>query len=322
MFQKFFRNILAFLILFGLCLDCSDSLKGKPTPAIPELAGFYVSEKSRDWLKDNKLKIQALWIRRTTNGEMEFMNKTITRLQFSVSDNREELKTRTGKVLTSGREVVLLESLYREYHRQYSGKNNPDAKDWDLRSFGPFAKMKEVSNLIGEGSGRGAKLADDNNSLVFSNGETYYRIGGPLLGRISINVNKYKRVIDNEVAGVVFFPLSTTAFPEENGKQSYLAFFSTTESLSPGMPLRIGDYSGSIKEVFEHLCVVDLPVKTGAQAPSLAYLTPMILDGQVDLKTVSHKETTEELIRRLKQDPNVSKEELIRELEKLKGRDQ
>ncbi|TGK00175.1 hypothetical protein EHQ53_10320 [Leptospira langatensis] len=322
MFQKSLGQISVFLLLCSLCLDCSDSLKGKPTPAIPELAGFYVSERSRDWLKENKLKIQALWIRRSANGEMEFMNKSITRLQFSVSDNREELKTRTGKVLTSGREILLLESIYREYHRQYSGKNNPDAKDWDLRSFGPFAKVKEVSNLIGEGTGRGGQLAPDNNSIRFSNGETYYRIGGPLLGRISVNVNKTKRVIDNETAGVIFFPLSPTAFPEETGKQSYLAFFSTTESLSPGMPLRIGDYSGSIKEVFDHLCVVDLSIKPGTQAPSLTYLTPMVLDGQVDLKTISHKESTEELIRRLKQDPNVSKEELIRELEKLKGRDQ
>ncbi len=312
----YFVSFLFFLSFFS---GCGDSLKGKPTPAIPELAGFYVSEKSKDWLKDDKLKVQAIWIRRTAKGEMEFYNKTLARLQFSVSDNREELKIRSGKIQTSDHELLFFETVYKEFHRAYSGKNTANSKDWDLRSFGPFVKVKEIGYLIGEGSGRSAKLSEDNRSIVFSNGEKYNKVGGPLFGRISTTVGKFKKTIDNEIAGIVFYPLSSDAFPQEVGKHPYLAFFSTTEGLSVGTSLRIGDYPGSVKEVFDHVAVVDVIPKTGVQVSVLSSLTPLVLEGVVDQKSASQKESAEELIRRLKQDPNLSKEELIRELEKLKG---
>ncbi|EPG68204.1 LIC12353 family lipoprotein [Leptospira wolffii] len=319
MFSKSIFRLVSIPLTLLLLLDCGASLKGKPTPAIPELAGFYINSKSQDWLKDEKLKIQALWIRRTARGEMEFFNKTLTRLQFSVSENREELKVRSGKIQTSNRELLFVENLYKEYHRMYSGKNTSDAKNWDLRAFSPFGKVKEVASFIGEGSSRSGELSEDNRTIVFSNGEKYVKVGGPLIGRISTTVGKLKKAIDNEVAGVLFFPLSSEAFPQEAGKFPYLAFFSTTDGMSSGTVLRIGDYPGQAKEVFDHVAVVDVIPKAGTQVAPLESLTPVILDGTVDLKSVSQKETTEELIRRLKQDPNLSKEELIRELEKLKG---
>lgn len=319
MFRRYLVLLSSLITSSILFIECGDSLKGKPTPATPDIAGFYISEKSKDWLKDDRLKIQAIWIRRTAKGELEFFNKTLTRLQFSVSDNREELKVRTGKVQTSNRELLFFESLYKEYHRIYSGKNTSDPKNWDLRAFSPFQKVREVPQLIGEGSGKSAEISEDYRTIEFSNGDKYLKVGGPLFGRVATMVGKTKKVIDNEVAGVLFYPVSSEAFPQEAGKIPYLGFFSTTDGLVSGTSIRIGDYPGVVKEVFAHVAVVDLVVKPGTTKSDLPSLTPLVLEGNVDLKAASNKETTDELIRRLKQDPNVSKEELIRELEKIKG---
>lgn len=299
--------------------SCSDQLRGKPTPAIPEIAGLYLNEKSAAWAKDNKLKIQMLWIRRTAQGELEFVNETLTRLQFSMSENREEMKLRSGKIITSGHELLFFESMYKELQRLYSGKNTSDPKNWDVKSFGPFIKVKEVGHLLTEGSGRSAEISENMNSIRFSNGEVYNRIGMPLLGRISISTPKYKKVIDNDVAGVVYYHLPPSTYPSKDGKEYITAFFSSTDNLSNEMPVLVGDVSGSIAEVFEYVAIIELRPKPGSKEISVPpALSPILLTGTVDKKAISQKEGTEELIRRLKQDPTVSKEELIRELERLK----
>ncbi|WP_367898565.1 hypothetical protein AB3N61_04380 [Leptospira sp. WS58.C1] len=322
MFRKRFKITVPLLLLFGILINCGDSLKGKPTPAIPELAGFYVNERSKEWFEKGKIKIQTLWIRRTAKGEMEFTHEILTRLQFSISENREELKVKSGKLQTSDRELLFFETLSKEFHRNYHGQNTEDPKKWAVRAFGPFVKVKEFGKLIGEGSGRSAELSQDKNSIVFSNGDVYRRIGNPLLGRISLNLGKFRKTIDNEVAGVVLFPLDAEAFPQTEGKQNFFAFFSTTDPLTAGTPIKIAEYPGQVQEVFEHVAVVELnKTKPGLTAPKVQNFSSIILDGVVDSKTISQKESADELIRRLKQDPNVSKEELIRELEKIKNKD-
>ncbi|TGL64674.1 LIC12353 family lipoprotein [Leptospira sarikeiensis] len=322
MFRNSFKITALLLFLTHSFLNCGDSLKGKPTPAIPELAGLYVNEKSKEWANKGNIKIQTIWIRRTAKGEMEFFSKMFTRLQFSLSDNREELKIKSGKLQTSDREILFFETITKEFHRNYNGKNTPDPKNWDVRSFGPFIKVKDFGKLLGEGSGKSAEFSSDKNSIVFSNGEVYRRVGNPLFGRIALNVGKLKRTIDNEVAGTVLYSLGPESFPQTEGKQNFLVFFSTTDGLVSGTPVKIGDYPGQVVEVFEHLAVVELnKTKPGLTPPAISPLTPVTLDGIVDSKTISQKESAEELIRRLKQDPNVSKEELIQELEKLKNKE-
>ncbi|GBF38311.1 hypothetical protein LPTSP1_13020 [Leptospira johnsonii] len=253
---------------------------------------------------------------------MEFSGETLTRLQFSISENREELKVKSGKIQTSDRELLFFETIAREFHRNYHGKNTEDPKSWEVRSFGPFIKVKEFGKLLGEGTGRSAEFSQDKNSIVFSNGDVYRRIGNPLLGRISINLGKFKKTIDNEVAGVILFPLDAQAFPQTEGKQNFFALFSTTDTLAVGTPIKIAEFPGQVQEVFENVAVVELnKTKPGIAAPKIQNFSSIILDGVVDSKTISQKESTDELIRRLKQDPNVSKEELIRELEKLKTKE-
>ncbi|TGM95944.1 LIC12353 family lipoprotein [Leptospira dzoumogneensis] len=322
MFRNRFKINVILLTLFGILINCGDGLRGKPTPAIPELAGFYVNERSKEWFENGKIKIQTLWIRRTAKGEMEFSHQILIRLQFSLSENREELKVKSGKLLTSDRELLFFETNGKEFHRNYHGQNTKDPKSWAIRSFGPFMKVKDFNKLIGEGTGRSAELAQDKNSIVFSNGDVYRRIGNPLLGRISINLGKFKKTIDNEAAGVILFPLDAEAFPQTEGKQNFFALFSTTDNVAAGTPIKISEFPGQVQEVFEHVAVVELnKMRPGIAAPSIQNFSSVILDGVVDTKTFSQKESTDELIRRLKQDPNVSKEELIRELEKLKSKE-
>ncbi|WP_108928019.1 LIC12353 family lipoprotein [Leptospira johnsonii] len=322
MFRNHFKINVLLLTVFAIIGNCGDGLRGKPTQAIPELAGFYVNEKSKEWFDKGKIKIQTLWIRRTAKGEMEFSGETLTRLQFSISENREELKVKSGKIQTSDRELLFFETIAREFHRNYHGKNTEDPKSWEVRSFGPFIKVKEFGKLLGEGTGRSAEFSQDKNSIVFSNGDVYRRIGNPLLGRISINLGKFKKTIDNEVAGVILFPLDAQAFPQTEGKQNFFALFSTTDTLAVGTPIKIAEFPGQVQEVFENVAVVELnKTKPGIAAPKIQNFSSIILDGVVDSKTISQKESTDELIRRLKQDPNVSKEELIRELEKLKTKE-
>lgn len=306
-----------FLCILLFSNSCGDRLRGKPTPPIPEIAGFYVSDQSHIWSKENRLKIQTLWIRKNAREELEFVNKTLVRLQFRLSENREEIKLRSGKLVTSGHELLFFESIFKELNRLYSGKNTSDPKHWDVKSFGPFVKVKEVGHILTDASGRSAEISANMNVIRFSDGESYRRIGSPLIGRINVNTGKSRKSFDNETAGVLFYELSPEMYPGKEGRKYVLGFFSTTDDLSVDMPVTVGNVPGTVAEIFEHLAVVEIQPKSGA---SPSPLDPIRLVGSVDQKAASQKQGAEELIRRLKQDPNVSKEELIRELEKIKNR--
>ncbi|WP_243393326.1 LIC12353 family lipoprotein [Leptospira perolatii] len=301
-------------------------MKGKQTPAIPEIAGFYISEKTKDWQKENKLKLQTLFIQRNGKGELDFTFQTLTRLQFAVSDNREELKLRLGKIYTSDRELLFVEAFYKEFHRLFHGKTTEKITDWSLRDFSPFVKVREVGSLFETNSGRSAEISQDLNTIKFSDGEVYVRIGQPLLGRITVQVSKFKKTIDNQSAGILFYPLSPGVYSANLEKNFWVGFFSKTDDLTVDMLAVTPNNQWKIAEIFENLVILEqLPNPQNRQKPQAESsppvpLSPILLAGSIDLKAVTHKSGTEELIERLKNDPNLSKEQLIRELEKLKGK--
>lgn len=72
-----------------------------------------------------------------------------------------------------------------------------------------------------------------------------------------------------------------------------------------------------IVEIHQHSGILE-PVENG-KILSVSVGDPVILKGDIDTKAINKRATADELIRKLKSDPNVSKEELIREIEKLKN---
>ncbi|EMJ95142.1 LIC12353 family lipoprotein [Leptospira alstonii] len=292
-------------------IDCGGNLRGKPIPPNPDLAGFYLSSETTQWAKDDKIKIEVLSIFPKSNGDLSFERKTIVRLSFIASENREEWKIRTGGIVTSENEILLQESLYQEFHQPHMGARESDPKRWKLSEMGVASKVREVGNAALSGSILG-EISPDGRTLKFSK-MTFTKVGDSFQGRISTNVNQKNVTIDNEIAGVVFYERT------EGDTGQIVSVFSKTEPLKPGMIFFVGQEQVPCKvvEVFQQSAVLE-PFD-GKKNLSVSAGDPVILKGNVDKKAVNKRATADELIRKLKSDPNVSKDELIREIEKLKN---
>ncbi|XDD51114.1 hypothetical protein AB3N59_04875 [Leptospira sp. WS92.C1] len=300
------------ILLYTIILNgCGGDLKGKPIPPSPELSGFYVSSETKEWEKDDKLKIEVLSIFPKGNGELSFERKIIVRLSFIASDDREEWRIRSGGIVTSQNEIVLQESLYQEFHVLHMGARESDPKEWKLSEMGAAGKVREVGNVTSSGNLWG-EIAPDGKSFKFSK-RIFYKIGEPFLGRITTNVNQKKSTIDNEIAGAVFYKAGKKAAGR------IIAIFSKTDFIKPGMIFLVGKDKIPCKliEVFQHSGSLE-PVDTIKEL-TVSAGEPVLLQGNVDKKAINKRATADELIRKLKSDPNVSKEELIREIEKLKN---
>ncbi|RHX86943.1 LIC12353 family lipoprotein [Leptospira stimsonii] len=302
-------HILILLYTFSF-IGCVGNLKGKPTPPDPNLSGLYLSSETSEWDKDGKLKIEVLSIFPKSNGELAFERKTIVRLSFVASDNREEWRIRSGGVLTSQNEILLQESLYQEYHVLHMGARESDPKKWKLNEMGAPAKVREVGNVTSSGNLLG-EMSPDGRELKFSK-SIYRKIGNAFLGRITTTVNQKKLTLDNEISGVVFYRGG------ENVEDRIVAVFSKTDFIRPGMTFLVGNEKVPCKviEVFQQSATLEPVSKKNL---SVVIGDPVLLEGNVDYKAINKRATADELIRKLKSDPNVSKEELIREIEKLKN---
>lgn len=71
-----------------------------------------------------------------------------------------------------------------------------------------------------------------------------------------------------------------------------------------------------IVEIFQQSGILE-PVD-GKKNLQVSVGDPVILKGNVDKKAINKRAAADELIQKIKSDPNVNKEELIREIEKLK----
>lgn len=302
-------------ILILLCISvygCGGSLRGKPIPPNPDLSGFYVSSESKDWEKDGKLKIEVLSIFPKANGELTFERKIIVRLSFLASDDREEWRIRSGGLVTGENELVLQESSYQEFHLLHMGASEFDPKEWKLREMGSPGKVRDVGNVTSSGNLWG-EISPDGRSIKISK-RIFTKMGDSFQGRITTTTaDKKKITIDNETAGTVFYRAGKKA------DERIVAVFSKTDLIKPGMIFLVGPDQIPCKlvEVFQQegtLEAVD-PKKN----PVVAVGDPVLLQGTVDRKAVNKRATADELIRKLKSDPKVSKEELIREIEKLKN---
>ncbi|AXR68374.1 LIC12353 family lipoprotein [Leptospira mayottensis] len=300
--------ILLYSILF---IGCGKNLRGKPTPPNPDLAGFYLSSETAEWTKDGKMKIEVLSIFPKSNGDLSFERKTIVRLSFITSDNREEWRIRTGGVVTSENEILLQEALYQEFHQPHMGARESDPKRWKLSEMGAASKVREIGNVTLSGNLLG-EISPDNKTLKFSK-ITFTKIGDSFQGRITTHVNQKSITIDNEIAGVVFYKAAVST------AEQIVSVFSRSELIKPGMIFLVGkdQVPCKIVEVFQHSGVLE-PVENG-KILSVSVGDPVILKGNIDTKAINKRATADELIRKLKSDPNVSKEELIREIEKLKN---
>ncbi|EMY77162.1 hypothetical protein LEP1GSC060_1981 [Leptospira weilii serovar Ranarum str. ICFT] len=300
--------ILLYSVLF---IDCGANLRGKPIPPNPDLAGFYLSSETTQWAKSDKMKIETLSIFPKSNGDLSFERKTIVRLSFIASENREEWRIRTGGIVTSENEILLQESLYQEFHQPHMGARESDPKRWKLSEMGAASKVREVGNAALSASILG-EISPDGRTLKFSN-MTFTKIGDSFQGRISTQVNQKNVMIDNEIAGVVFYERT------EDGTGQIVSVFSKTEPIKPGMTFFVGKNQVPCKvvEVFQQSVVLE-PFD-GKKILSVSVGDPVILKGNVDKKAVNKRATADELIRKLKSDPNINKEELIREIEKLKN---
>ncbi|PJZ55726.1 LIC12353 family lipoprotein [Leptospira barantonii] len=301
--------ILILLYTFAF-VQCGGNLRGKPIPANPDLAGFYLSSESGEWAKDDKMKLEVLSVFPKANGDLAFEKKVIVRLSFLASEDREEWRIRTGGIVTSENEILLQESLYQEFHQLHMGKRQSDPRLWKLSEMGAASKVREVGNVTASGNLLG-EISPDGRTLKFSKA-TFTKIGEPFQGRITTNVNQKNVTIDNEIAGVVFYKI-----PGETEK--IVSVFSKTELIKPGMIFLVGkdQIPYKIVEVFQQSGTLEpidgkkiLPVSVGDS---------VVLKGTIDRKAINKRATADELIRKLKSDPNVSKEELIREIEKLKN---
>ncbi|MBM9577068.1 hypothetical protein JWG45_07860 [Leptospira sp. 201903070] len=299
--------ILLYTFLF---INCIGNLKGKPTPSDPNLSGLYLSSETDAWSKDGKLKIEILSIFPKANGDLAFERKTIVRLSFFASDNREEWRIRSGGVVTSQNEILLQEFLYQEYHVLHMGARESDPKKWKLNEMGAPAKVREVGNVTSSGNLLG-EISPDGRELKFSKA-IYRKIGNAFLGRITTNVNQKKITLDNEIAGVVFYKGG------ENVEDRIVGIFSKTDFIRPGMVFFVGKEKAPCKviEVFQQSATLEPISKKNL---SVFIGDPILLEGTVDIKAFNKRATADELIHKLKSDPNVSKEELIREIEKLKN---
>ncbi|TGL79096.1 LIC12353 family lipoprotein [Leptospira yasudae] len=294
-----------------LSIGCGGNLRGKPIPPNPDLAGFYISSESAEWAKNDKMRIEVLSIFPKANGDLSFERKVIVRLSFIASDNREEWRIRTGGVVTSDTEILLQESLYQEYHQLHMGARESDPTKWKLSEMGAASKVREVGNVTASGNLLG-EFAPDGKSLKFGK-NVFTKIGEPFQGRITTTVNQKNVTVDNEIAGVVFYKSSATS------DEKIVAVFSKTELIKVGMIFLVGkdQVPYKVSEVFQQSCVLE-PVDVKKIAV-FSVGSPVLLKGTIDRKAVNKRATADELIRKLKSDPNVSKEELIREIEKLKN---
>ncbi|MBM9499047.1 hypothetical protein JWG44_02110 [Leptospira sp. 201903071] len=293
-----------------LSINCVGNLKGKPTPPDPNLSGLYLSSETNEWNRDGKLKIEILSIFPKANGDLAFERKTIVRLSFLASDNREEWRIRSGGVVTSQNEILLQEFLYQEFHILHMGERESDPKKWKLNEMGAPAKVREVGNVTSSGNLLG-EISPDGKELKFSKA-IYRKIGNAFLGRITTGVNQKKITLDNEIMGVVFYKGG------DNVEDRIVAVFSKTDFIRPGMIFLVGKEKVPCKtvEVFQQSATLEPVSKKNL---SVVIGDPVLLDGSVDIKAISKRATADDLIHKLKSDPNVSKEELIREIEKLKN---
>ncbi|MDI7229355.1 hypothetical protein QMM87_11835 [Leptospira santarosai] len=300
------------ILLYSISfIDCGKSLRGKPTPPNPDLAGLYLSSETAEWTRNGKMKIEVLSIFPKSNGTFSFERKTIVRLSFITSDNREEWRIRTGGVVTSENEILLQETLYQEFHQSHMGLRESDPKRWKLSEMGPPSKVREVGNVTLSGNLLG-EISPDGKTLKFSK-TTFTKVGGSFQGRITTHVNRKSVTIDNEIAGVVFYKAAVSS------AEQVVSVFSRSELIEPGMIFFVGkdQVPCKIVEIFQHSGVLE-PVENG-KILSVSAGDPVILKGNVDSKAINKRATADELIRKLKSDPNVNKEELIREIEKLKN---
>ncbi|MCH1912060.1 hypothetical protein L9Z41_08730 [Leptospira noguchii] len=300
---KYILILLYTIVLIG----CGKNLKGKPISPNPNLAGFYISSETQKWAQDDKMKIEVLSIFPKSNGELYFERKTIVRLSFIASENREEWRIRTGGVVTGENEILLQESLYQEFHQPHLGTRESDPKLWKLNEMGVASKVREVGNVTLSGSILG-EISPDGRTLNFSN-ILFTKIGDSFQGRITTNVNQKNVIIDNEIAGAVFYKT----------KEGVVSIFSKTETIKPGMIFFVGkdQIPCKIVEIFQQSGILE-PID-GKKNLQVSVGDPVILKGNVDKKAINKRTAADELIQKIKSDPNVNKEELIREIEKLKS---
>lgn len=304
------RIIVKVFLISGLIFHaaCAPNLKGKPTPHKPEFTGLYVYTGDLNE-KEDILKLRILVVFENSKNELEYYFKTFTRLSFHVSDNREEIITRRGFVLTSGHEMLFRENNMEEEQKLYFGPKESDPRNWTALNMGPRARVRLIDKEPPSGYDKLAEISQDFTEIHFQN-EKYKKIGSPFIGTIQLTHGKNKFKLRNNIAGTIYYVSKATG--------EIAAVISNPNDLEVGMKMEIVTAAekliASIESRNEEMIFLK-PDKSVA----IKKLDSVFPVGIVDIKANMKKNVDpDELIRRLKTNKSLSKEELIRELENMK----
>ncbi|MBE7412696.1 MAG: hypothetical protein L6Q54_02260 [Leptospiraceae bacterium] len=303
-------NKAKFFIIFTILVfyQCIPNLKGKPTSHKPEFTGMYIfSDNSQE--KEDILKLKILVIFENSKNELEYYFKNFTRLSFHISDNREEIITRRGFVITSGHELLFRENNMEEEQKLYYGPKQSDPRNWTALNMGPRARVRFIDKEPPSGYDRLAEISSDYKEILIKN-EKYQKIGNPFIGTIQLTHGKNRLKLQNDISGTIYYTSKPTG--------EIAAIVSNPNSLEIGMKVEIATSQGKVIATIEQKSEEMIFLKPEKSVPIQKFdsVSPV---GVVDLKTNLKKNVDpEELIRRLKSNKNLSREELIRELEKLK----
>ncbi|MCE9501669.1 MAG: hypothetical protein K8R21_14390, partial [Leptospira sp.] len=236
-----------FIFILTFFANCFASLKGPITPPKPEFTGLYILKDSKRLNSKTEIqKLKFLVITENSRSQLEYYFRMIKRMAFVVSDDREEIQTRKGFVLSSDRELLFQESLMEEWQNLYRGKKEKDPRLWDQKNLGPKVRTNYSEKEPPSGYDRSAEISPDGKMISFRN-EIFEKVGAPFTGSIRLRKSNKEETVENSILGIVYNVLPDSGI--------VTAVISNTVNLEKGMKMFV--YSKNKKSEFIIIDVLD-----------------------------------------------------------------